>query len=105
MLDCWCYINQACIEMLHIRNRSKMSSNKKILLPEPRVFLVKFDQLNKNNTFDKFRKTHTLVHLEKKHIFQFEPWSISLQPSNDQKAPMERLKNFKCGWACPTTLN
>lgn len=85
--------------MLHIRNRSKISSNKKILLPEPRVLLVKFDQLNKNNTLDKFRKTHTLVHLEKKQIFQFEPWSISLQP------PMARLKNFKCGWACPTTLN
>lgn len=91
--------------MLHIRNRSKMSSNKKILLPEPRVLLVKFDQLNKNNTLDKFRKTHILVHLEKKQIFQFEPWSISLQPSNDQKAPMEHLKNFERGWACPTTLN
>lgn len=91
--------------MLHIRNRSKISSNKKILLLEPRMLLVKLDQLNKNNNFDKFRKTHTPVHLEKKQIFQFEPWSISFQLSNDQKAPMERLKNFKCGWACPTTLN
>ena len=73
--------------------------NKKILLLEPQLLLIKFHQ---------FKKTHLQnnpVDLGKKQTFYYKLSSTSLHPLRWPKGTYRKSKNFGYGWACLTIPN
>ena len=74
------------------KKRNPIKLNKKTLLPDPSLLLVKLDELKKNRTLDQLRKI-TPVDLEIKSNCWF--WTVhNITSPLRRPFPMERFHNF-----------
>lgn len=51
------------------------------------------------------KKKESACPFEEKQILKSELSLVSLHPSDNQKTPMESVRNLGCGWACLTIPN